>query len=125
MEEILVPIATFLIEFLLEFLVYFGFDLKWRDEKGKAGCGYILLFLALGAGMGLLVNWIHPKFLLHHAWQRIAAVIAGPLLCGALSWFIARERQKGNAAISPGEHFLTAFVFALGLNLVRLAGGVK
>ncbi|MBY0231704.1 MAG: hypothetical protein K2W96_20655 [Gemmataceae bacterium] len=123
MEELLSVLGSGLIEFLLEMLVYFGFDLRWRNKDGSLGCGYLLVFFVLGAVTGALFNLAVPRLLLPYPALRVLALLLGPPAAGAASYGLACLRKSHGARVQPAEHFWTALVFALAFDLVRFAYG--
>jgi hypothetical protein len=124
MEEILFVILQLLFEFVLQLLLYSGFDLAaWafgkEDKGGSVGCAVMFVFLLLGSGLGGLANWIHPGAFLPYEWMRIANLLAGPPLAGGASWLFAEVRKHYGAKLLPSLHFWFAFCFVLGFDLVR------
>ena len=123
MEEILIVILQAFFEFFLELILYVGLDLAawgFRDEKdGGAGCGWIFVFMFLGAGLGALANWIHPKTLLPFAWMRIANLLVGPFLVAWASKLWTEARKERGRNLVPANHFYFALLFTFAFNLVR------
>src|SRR5439155_20238091 len=83
MEELLVLILQLLFEFVLQLLFYGGLDLAAWSVSGKedksGGVGFVVMFVffLLGAGLGVLANFVHPGAFLPYAWMRIANLLAG------------------------------------------------
>ena len=125
MEEVLVVVLQGLVEFLVEMLIYFGIDLPWRRDDGRAGCGWVVLLLLLGAGCGWAADLLWPRLLLPYFWLRLANLAVAPLAAGALSWAVADRRRRRGAALIPVSHFWSAFAFTLAFNVVRFAFGQR
>jgi hypothetical protein len=125
MEEILVIVLQVTLELAVELLAYGGADFfaalsfGRAERKESSGCGVVLLFGFLGAGMGGIANLIWPRQLLPEAWMRIANMIVGPLIAGAASYVVADLRQRHGATIRPGLHFTMAFLFVISFDVVR------
>jgi hypothetical protein len=123
MEEVLVVVLQLLVEFFVEVLIYTGIDLGWRRDDSRVGCSSLSLFLLFGGALGGLANVIYPRLLLPSEGLRVAALLAGPLAAGGLSWLVARWRKERGAAVVPDQHFATAFAFVLAFDVVRYAFG--
>lgn len=124
MEEILVVILQVFFEFMIELLIYAGLDFTaWSigkaEEPGSVGCGAMVVFLLLGAGFAALANALHPRPILAYEWLRIANLLLGPPLAGAVSWLCADWRRRAGAKIEPSLHFFFALCFVLGFDLIR------
>jgi hypothetical protein len=127
MEEALILVIQCIFEVCLQGLAYTG--LEWsaegRRKDDEAGCGYILIFLILGMLFGGLMNWIHPRLMTPWPAVRVAGIIVWPIVFGAMSWLIADYRRKRGTNIDPKTHFITAFCFVLGFDLIRFAFGTR
>jgi hypothetical protein len=124
-EEIAVVLIQGFLEFLLEFLFWFGIDLAWSRDNGWLGFGRIVVFLLLGGFLAFLLNHAHARLLMPTDALRVAMLVVGPLAAGFLAWLIARRRRDRGREIVPGNHFVTAFCFVLAFDLVRFAYGAR
>lgn len=118
MEEVVAALLQVFLEVFLEFVVYIGLDIvSLQDEKGNTrGCVLFGFFVLAGAGLGALVNWMHPRPVLPFPWLRLLNLVVSPVLAGGLSVLVARWRRR-----DPPLHFWMAFCFILGYNAVRFA----
>ena len=124
MEEVLVLIVQFVVEVLVETLVYLPFDLPLsRDEKSgeRKGCGWHFLYLMMGGVVGGLSLLVAPRLLIHSAPLRVANLLVAPVVAGGLSWALAVRRRSRGAEVCPRTHFWTGFWFVLAFSSVRLA----
>jgi hypothetical protein len=125
MEEILVIFLQGLIEFLAELLIYIGIDLPWSRDNGRVGCGLTSVFLLIGAALGAIMNFVHPRLYMPSPAARIATLLLAPIAAGAISMLLARWRNKRGANLVPSNHFFTAYCFVLAFDVVRFAFGTR
>jgi hypothetical protein len=127
MEEALILVIQGIFELFLQMLAYSG--LEWsvwgRDRDDDLGCSYVFVFLILGMLFGGLMNWIHPRLITPWPAVRVAGIIVWPIVFGAMSWLIADYRRKRGTNIHPKTHFITAFCFVLGFDLIRFVFGTR
>lgn len=126
MEEFLVLLVQFVVEVLLDVLIWLPFE--WplnRNARtgGREGCGWLGLYLILGGAAGGVSLLIRPMLVLPSAPLRIANLLVSPVAAGAVSWTLARWRRSRGAAVDPNTHLGTAIVFVLAFGGVRLAYG--
>jgi len=123
-EEIVVLLIQFVVEILLQAVVYLPFDFSfYRDEKSgeRSGCGWMSVYLILGGGLGALSLLIAPRLLLDSIALRVGNLILAPLAAGGLSWAVSEWRRGRGAVVCPRSHFWFGFWFALAFGGVRLA----
>ena len=123
MEEILVLIVQFIIEVLLEFVVYLPFDLpldRNRKTGARTGPGRIGIYILIGGVLGGLSVLIAPKFFIHSSAMRVVNLLVAPLVSGGLSYGLATWRRSRGAQTAPWTHLWTAFWFVLAFAAVRL-----
>lgn len=108
---------------LLDFQIYGGSwsadEAFFRDKKtGKRrGYGWIVLYLAIGAGMGVASLAIAPHLILPSAWMRAINLVTAPIAVGWVGYWAAKGRTN------RGDHFWMGFCFALAFSGVRLDYG--
>lgn len=124
MEEVLFVVIQFVVEVLIELLVYLPFDLTpgimARSEE-RTGFGWLVLYLVLGGAVGGLSLFIAPRLLIHAPPLRLANLIVAPCVAGLMSWGMATWRRSQGAKTCPQTHLWTAFAFVLAFSAVRLA----
>ena len=124
MEDILIIIIQFLIEFSLEVLPWEPIDWPSRNrsipEPSTLFLSCFLCFLG-GSLLGGLSLIVFRRTLITHSVLRIVNVIVAPIVSASLSGAIARRRARINKYIIPRNHFWRAFWFTLGLVLIRFA----
>jgi hypothetical protein len=124
MEELLIVIIQFLIEFALDVLANIPFDWPSRDRTSPEPedlsfrcflwfCGGCLI-----AGASLLIV---KHTIIAISVFRMANLALAPIASAFLSHRIAGHRAKENPFIVPRNHFWQAFWFTLGLVLIRFA----
>jgi hypothetical protein len=123
-EEIVALLIQVVVEVGLQLLGGIGVDFltaaRSRDDRDRDGCGWLVLFAAIGAVCGGLSLLVVPNLFLPNLGLRIANLIVAPVLAGALSYLVARRlwtSRKGE----PAHHFWRGFSFALAFGLVRFA----
>jgi hypothetical protein len=124
MEDILVLLVQFLIEFLGEMLTYLPWDmfLYSRETNGSAGSGSkAILSLFLGGCIGGLSLLVFPNTLMRRSALRIGVLILAPLASGWLARATARRRRARGAETSPLTHFWCSALFTFGLVAIRFA----
>jgi hypothetical protein len=118
-EEILVAIFQFLLEFILQSLANLPFSFcpfsdYWTWRPGLP----TIIFFA-----GLLFGWISlipfPGTSIHWPWLRIAALIASPIFAGSIGYIVAELRAGLGHIVESRRHSWYAFAFMLGLSIVR------
>lgn len=124
MEELLIIVLQIVFELVVQLIIYGGFDwIVWLfvhdDNPTAAGCFLMVVFFILGAAFGGLANWLHPHVFLPDQWLRIANLIAAPLAAGGVAWAFADWRRRRGVKLAPSVHFVHAFWFVLGFDLVR------
>jgi len=88
-EEIVVLLIQFVVEILLQAVVYLPFDFSfYRDEKSgeRSGCGWMSVYVILGGGVGALSLLIAPRLLLDSIALRVGNLVLAPWAAGGLSW---------------------------------------
>jgi hypothetical protein len=115
-EEIVLVLLQLVGELLVEILIYLPFDWplpKTRDLE-RTGPGVAILYVLLGATLGGLSIAVLPDVLLPYGWLRLLNLVLAPLVCGAVSWQVARWRARGSRGTRPRNHFWygAGFVFA-------------
>jgi hypothetical protein len=123
-EEALVVIVQFIVEVLLQVLIYLPFDLPLRrDAKTdeRSGPGWLVLYVVAGGAVGGLSLLVAPHLLIHTVPLRLANLVVAPVVAGALSWWLADVRRSRGAVTQPLTRLWTAFWFVLAFSGVRLA----
>src|SRR2546423_9362937 len=108
MEEIIVLLVQVVVEILLQAVVYLPFDLSfYRDEKSgeRSGCGWMVLYLVLGGGVGALSLLFAPRLVLDSIGLRVGNLLLAPLAASGLSWAVSEWRRGRGAVVSPRSHF--------------------
>ena len=122
MEEFLVLLLQFLVEFILNVLVYFPFDLPSKNRNRPEPESIVILcsLWLVGGGVLAVVSLIIFKHtLIKVSAFRIANLFLAPVVSGLISRAIAARRAESNRFIVPRNHFWYAFWFTLGLVLIR------
>lgn len=124
MEELIVVIFQFVIEFTLNALGYLPAD--WPSKRRKTPESENLrplcfLWLVAGGVVGGLSLLIFDYALLQPTWLRLANLLVSPLASAYLAQFVARRRAHTNPFIVPRNHFWYGFWFSLGLAFIRFA----
>jgi hypothetical protein len=120
-EEILIVVLQAVGELFLQVIIYLPFEWprSWRGRGEAAGCGWGLLYLLFGAGIGWVSVLIFPHVFLPYPWLRVANLAAAPLACGWTSYLFARWRQSRGQQADPPAHFFSGAMFALAFVIVR------
>ena len=124
MEEALILVVQFIVEVLIQVLVYLPFDLRLgRDGKsgGRTGWGRYVLYPAAGGVAGGLSLLLAPRLPLHAPPLRPGNLPAAPVAAGGVSWGVAAWRRSRGAVVCPRAHFWTGFWFVPAFGGVRLA----
>lgn len=124
MEELLGVLIQFLIEVVLQALVYLPFDLPLsRNEKTgeRTGCGWYFLYLILGGVFGGLSLLVFPKHLIPVSGLRVANLFAAPTVAGGAGFGMSAWRRSHGAKTHPWGHFWAGVCFTLAFGAVRLA----
>jgi len=123
-EEVLGLLIQFVIEVLLQALVYLPFDVPFaRKEKTgeRTGCGWYLLYLVLGGVFGGLSLLVFPKHLIPLSWMRVLNLLAAPAAAGGAGYAVSAWRRSRRAKTHPWGHFWAGVCFTLAFGAVRLA----
>ena len=124
MEELLIAIIQFLLEFALDVLSSIPFDWPSRNrttpelENISLRCFLWFCGGCLLAGLSLL---IFKHTIISVSALRIANLALAPISSAFLSQALASRRATKNIFIVPRNHFWQAFWFTLGLTLIRFA----
>lgn len=126
MEELLVLVIQFVVEVLIDFLIYLPFD--WPAGRttragDQSGCGLLALYLFLGGLVGGLSLLAVPRLMLHSEPLRLTNLFVSPVVSGGSAYGLAAWRRSHGAAANPRTHFWTGFLFVLAFGAVRLAYG--
>ena len=124
MEELIVVICQFLVEFTINVLSHLPID--WPSKKRKtpereALWALCFLWLVGGGILGGLSLLVFDYALLQPAWLRVANLFASPVASAFLAKFIAAQRAEENPLILPRNHFWYGFWFSLGFAFIRFA----
>lgn len=114
-------------EFLFQalFEVLFQLLAGWLGDDWKPPGGWWMACLCLLGGLvaGALSLWPFPTLLLASDAARAANIVLVPIaIGGAVAAFGAWRRSRGKPPLLLGQ-FVHAYLFALGVALVRLIGG--
>jgi hypothetical protein len=128
MEDFIIFLLQFVIEFVFDVLIYFPFDWPSRTRTTPENKGIFIIcsvwWLGANALAGLSLTF-YPNSLIALPSLRIANLILAPIISALLSQALARTRAKVNANIRPRNHFWQAFWFTLGFVMVRFAYAVR
>lgn len=133
MEELLIIALQFVLELLLEILIWFPWDifLVWRDKrtataKTPPGNGAVfaggLIFGAMFGGLSLIVL---QRAILDDASARLANLILAPLVCALVARGLARRRVRRGQPSDEKLHFWFALLFSAAFVLVRFMWAVR
>lgn len=134
MEEVLAFLLQLLFEVGLQLFGGLGVDVATetaRRERGKRGetveeegCGWLLMFGAVGGACGGISLLVAPNLVLPNVGLRVANLVLAPLIAGGLSYVFATFlfTAKGQNA---SHHFWRGLSFALVFGLVRFAFGKR
>lgn len=119
MEEVLVAIFQFLLECALQSLTSLPFSFCSLSDywTWRPGVPTIIFFAGLLFGRMSLIPF--PGTSIHWPWLRIAALIASPILAGAIGYVVAELRAGLGHIVESRRHSWCAFTFMLGLSVVR------
>jgi hypothetical protein len=121
-EELIVYVLQFILEFLFEVLANLPFELPRRRNGSSytvaAQCFWLFL---LGAAVAWVSLWIHRHTVFTFPSLRIANVILAPIVSGYISRAYNRLRTLRNDAVPLQDRFWQGFSFTLGLVLIRFA----
>jgi hypothetical protein len=122
-EELLVLLIQFVVEVLIDVLIYMPFS--WPAGRGsdRSGCGLLGLYAALGGSIGGLSLLLAPGLLLHSPGLRVANLFVAPVVAGGCGWALATWRRSRGATVNPTTHCWTGVLFVLAFGGVRLAYG--
>lgn len=122
MEELLVVVLQFLLEFILNVLANIPFDWPSRNRRTPEPESIWLRCFLWSCGGGLLAGvslLVFKQTLISVPALRIANLVIAPVVSGFLSEAIAKRRASRNELIVPRNHFWQAFWFTLGLVIIR------
>lgn len=134
MEEVIAFLFQLLLEIGLQLFGGLGLDVGTetaRRKRGKHGetvdedgCGWLLLFAAVGGACGGISLLLAPNLLLPNFGLRVANLVLAPLIAGGVSYVFATfvYAPKGQSA---SHHFWRGFCFALVFGIVRFAFGKR
>lgn len=124
MEEILILVVGWLLEFLAELLFYWPCD--WlsrqfeRDDRPK----YFLWALA-GAALGGISIALLPGSLLHNSGLRIANLVVAPVVSGFIAGAKEGKPDRAGNQWDSRERFWCAFWLTLGLVVIRFVAAKR
>ena len=124
MEEILVVLVQFLIEFFFDIFLNIPFDWPSRNRRlpePEAIFGNCVLWLIGSVVLGFISLLVFKHTLIASPNLRIANLFLAPLTSAAISKAIAARRALQNPNIIPRNHYWQAFWFTLGYTAVRFA----
>ncbi len=128
MEELLIALLSGGIEFIIEVLAYFPWDILLWNNRERRGPPEIkddsdFIFASVGLGLGAVLGGLSllawRQTMLPHPWLRVCNVLVAPLVSGYLARQVARRRQRRGLNSNPRLHFSFALAITLGLVLVR------
>ena len=124
MEEILIVILQFLLEFFFDSLLNLLFDWplfgKATSESGKTATTCFRLFCAGCAVAGISLLWFQHTLIAYPV-LRILNLFLSPIAAAYISQWFAKQSAKSDQSIVPRNHFWRAFWFTLGFVTVRFA----
>lgn len=120
MEELLVLV----LEVLVEALIYFPWDIfLYTREVSKQGSpgvlGWSFGSLFVGSLVGGITLLLVPHVLLTSSSLRILSLFLSPILSGAVAARLASKRAKSKGIVEVRTHFWGAFMFTMGIVVVR------
>lgn len=131
MEELLIVILQFLLETLLESLIYWPFDsatdrmLATRRSDSSAVSFPFAVVAIAGAVVGVISLIAWPHTWLRSPFLRIANLVLAPLLSAGSAWLIASRRAPQPMQSPPREHAWFGFAFTTAFVLVRFIWGAR
>jgi hypothetical protein len=128
MEDFLVILIQFIVEFVFNVLANLPFDWPSRNRDTPEPdnmTGVYLLWLVLGGSLAGVSLLIVPRTFIGLPALRIANFLFAPIVAGLLSYIISGRRAEQNPFITPRHHGWQAFWFTLGLVAIRLAYAVR
>ena len=128
MEELIVLLAQFLFEVVLNVLGNVPFEWLSRSRKTPdppAVWPTAMAWFLLGALIGWLSTLLISHTLITLPTLRVLNLLVSPIASALLSHASAQHRSKLNPNITPRNHFWYAFWFTFGLVLARLAYALR
>ena len=128
MEELFILILQFLIEFVIDVLIYVPFDLPSKNRNKPEPESIVIpcsLWLVGGGVLAIVSLTVFDKTLIKVPELRMANLVLAPVVSGLISRAIAARRAESNKFIVPRNHFWYAFWFTLGLVLIRFTYAVR
>ena len=124
MEEFLIVLIQFIVEFFFNIVAEIPFDWPSRNRKTPEPeriAGWCFGWLLLGGFIAWGSTFVFSPTFISIPALRIANLVLSPIASGLLSLFIARHRAHTNPNIVPRNHFWQAFWFTIGLVAIRFA----
>jgi hypothetical protein len=124
MEELIVVVFQFVIEFTLNVLGHLPIDWPSKHRKTperetlRALC---FIWLVAGGLLGGLSLLFIDYALLQPTWLRLANLLISALASAFLAQLVASRRAQTNPFIVPRNHFWYGFWFSLGVAFIRFA----
>jgi len=122
MEEFLVVLLQFLVEFVINVVAEIPFDWPSRNRKtpeSEGVAGVCFLWFLLGIGVGCISLLIFSRTLISVSALRVVSLVLAPVASAFLSLYLAKRRAVANPFIIPRNHFWQAFWFTVALVGVR------
>ena len=124
MDEVLVVIIQFVVEFILNVGIDIPFEWPSRHRstpEPESVAGVCVFWLILGGALAGISLLIFPRTIVSLHVLRIANLLLAPVASGLLSFKIAQRRARANPNIRPRNHFWQAFWFTIGWVAIRFA----
>lgn len=124
MEELLVVVIQFVIEFIVDVVANIPFDWPSRNRttpERESVVGECVLWPLLGAALAGASLLIFPRTMIGLPTLRIVNAALAPFASAFLSFLIAQRRAQNNPNLIPRNHFWRAFWFTTGLVIIRFA----
>lgn len=125
MEQILLAIVGFLLEWMFYSSIYlpFGFattKVVPAEAKDLDALTCLKCFVT-GCGVGWISLLLFKHAFVSNAGMRVALLVLSPLTAAYLTKSIAKYMAKTNTDITPSHHFWYAFWFTVGFAALRFA----
>jgi hypothetical protein len=126
MEDLLVALLQFLLEFLIEIISWCPFDWPAQSalqaESLTAKCFW---WLVGGSALAAVSLYFLKNTWISFSALRIANLVLAPITAAFFSQAVARRRSGHNPSIVPRNHFWQSFWFTTGLVVVRFVYAVR
>ncbi len=124
MEDVLIIILQFLLEFFFNVLIDLPFDWPRKNRQTPESdklIGTCFVMFCVSCGLAWCTLLVFPRTLIRLPALRIANLFLAPPVAAFIAACIADRYAQTNPWILPRNHFWRAFWFTLGFVAVRFA----